>query len=50
MAWSKKRTLAVVTVPKTKANTTSILGAVSATGLINVSLIVPKFRQLLLPG
>jgi hypothetical protein len=42
MAWSKKGTPAVVTVPTTKANATSILGAISATGLINVSLRVPK--------
>ncbi|KAG1439556.1 hypothetical protein G6F46_014034 [Rhizopus delemar] len=42
MAWSKKGTPAIVTVPTTKANTTSILGAISATGLINVSLRVPK--------
>ncbi|OAD66394.1 hypothetical protein PHYBLDRAFT_175204 [Phycomyces blakesleeanus NRRL 1555(-)] len=35
MAWSKKGTPAVITVPTTKANTTSILGAISATGLIN---------------
>lgn len=39
MAWSKKGTPAIVTVPTTKANATSILGA---TGLINVSLRVPK--------
>ncbi|CEI93947.1 hypothetical protein RMCBS344292_08171 [Rhizopus microsporus] len=42
MAWSKKGTPALVTVPTTKANATSILGAISATGLINVSLRVPK--------
>ncbi|KAG0735968.1 hypothetical protein G6F32_008590 [Rhizopus arrhizus] len=42
MAWSKKGTPAIVTVPTTKANTTSILGAISANGLINVSLRVPK--------
>lgn len=42
MAWSKKGTPAIVTVPTTKANATSILGAISATGLINVSLRVPK--------
>lgn len=42
MAWSKKGTSVVVTVPTTKANATSILGAISATGLINVSLRVPK--------
>ncbi|KAG1175661.1 hypothetical protein G6F36_011063 [Rhizopus arrhizus] len=42
MAWSRKGTPAIVTVPTTKANATSILGAISATGLINVSLRVPK--------
>jgi transposase len=42
MAWSKKGTPAIVTVPMTKAKATSILGAISATGLINVSLRVPK--------
>ncbi|KAG1375973.1 hypothetical protein G6F60_008482 [Rhizopus arrhizus] len=42
MAWSKKGTPAIVTVPTTKANTTPILGAISANGLINVSLRVPK--------
>ncbi|KAG0740696.1 hypothetical protein G6F57_005412 [Rhizopus arrhizus] len=35
-------TPAIVTVPTTKANATSALGAISATGLINVSLRVPK--------
>jgi hypothetical protein len=34
--------LAVVTVPITKANTKSILGAISTTDLINDSLRVPK--------
>ncbi|OAD69856.1 hypothetical protein PHYBLDRAFT_149037 [Phycomyces blakesleeanus NRRL 1555(-)] len=38
MAWSKKGTPAVITVPTTKANATSILGAISATGLINATL------------
>lgn len=42
MAWSKKRTPAIITVPMTKAKVTSILDAISATGLINVSLRVPK--------
>lgn len=42
MAWSRKGTPAIVTMPTTKANATSILGAISATGLINVSLRVPK--------
>ncbi|CEP19973.1 hypothetical protein [Parasitella parasitica] len=42
MAWSKKGTPAAVTAPTTKANATSILGAISATGLTNVSLKIPK--------
>ena len=42
MAWSRKGTPTIVTVPKTKANATSILGAISTTGLINVSLRIPK--------
>ncbi|RCH89437.1 hypothetical protein CU097_009794 [Rhizopus azygosporus] len=42
MAWSKKGTPAIVTVPTTKANATSILGGISASGLINVSLRVTK--------
>ncbi|KAG1454782.1 hypothetical protein G6F46_008467 [Rhizopus delemar] len=42
MTWSRKGTPAVVTVPMTKAKATSILGAISATGLISVSLRVPK--------
>lgn len=42
MAWSKKGISAVVTVPMTKVKATSILGAISATGLVNVSLRVPK--------
>ncbi|GAN11278.1 conserved hypothetical protein [Mucor ambiguus] len=42
MAWSRKGTPAVVTVLMTRAKETSILGAISATGLVNVSLRVPK--------
>ncbi|OAD80737.1 hypothetical protein PHYBLDRAFT_161375 [Phycomyces blakesleeanus NRRL 1555(-)] len=42
MTWSKKGTPAVVTVPITKAKATSILGAISSRGLINVSLRVSK--------
>ena len=38
MAWSKKGTPAVVTVLKTRATTTAILGAISAEGLIKYSL------------
>ncbi|KAG1166527.1 hypothetical protein G6F36_012911 [Rhizopus arrhizus] len=40
MAWSKKDTPAVVTVPKTRA--TTILGAISAEGLIKCSLRLPQ--------
>ncbi|KAG0907558.1 hypothetical protein G6F33_010465 [Rhizopus arrhizus] len=42
MAWSKKGTPAVVTVPKTRATTTTILGAISAEGLIRCSLRLPQ--------
>ncbi|KAG1041836.1 hypothetical protein G6F25_003635 [Rhizopus arrhizus] len=42
MAWSKKGTAAVVTVPKTRATTTTILGAISAEGLIKCSLRLPQ--------
>lgn len=37
-AWSKKGILAVATVPITRAKTTTILDAISASGLIKVSL------------
>ncbi|KAL1934729.1 hypothetical protein VTP01DRAFT_6911 [Rhizomucor pusillus] len=42
MAWSKKGSPAIVTVPKTRAQTTTILGAISASGLINCSLRLPQ--------
>ncbi|KAG1152166.1 hypothetical protein G6F37_001390 [Rhizopus arrhizus] len=42
MAWLKKGTSAIVTMSTTKANATLILDAISATGLTNVSLRVPK--------
>ncbi|ORE05716.1 hypothetical protein BCV72DRAFT_330256 [Rhizopus microsporus var. microsporus] len=42
MAWSKKGLPAVVTVPKTRAQTTTILGAISASGLIKYSLRLPQ--------
>ncbi|CEG82100.1 hypothetical protein RMATCC62417_16222 [Rhizopus microsporus] len=42
MAWSKKGTSAVVTVPKTRTTTTTILGAISAEGLIKRSLRLPQ--------
>jgi hypothetical protein len=41
MARSKKGTPAVVTVPKTRA-TTTILGVISAEGLIKYSLRLPQ--------
>ncbi|KAL1935133.1 hypothetical protein VTP01DRAFT_4273, partial [Rhizomucor pusillus] len=41
-AWSKKGSPAVVTVPTTRAKTTSILGAISASGLIKVSSRIPR--------
>ncbi|KAL1934995.1 hypothetical protein VTP01DRAFT_4135 [Rhizomucor pusillus] len=42
MAWSKKGSPAVVTVPKTCARTTTVLGAISASGLIKCSLRLPQ--------
>ncbi|ORE01679.1 hypothetical protein BCV72DRAFT_320557 [Rhizopus microsporus var. microsporus] len=42
MAWSKKGLPAVVTVPKTRTQTTTILGAISASGLIKCSLRLPQ--------
>ncbi|KAG1139252.1 hypothetical protein G6F37_002428 [Rhizopus arrhizus] len=42
MARSKKGTPAVVTVPKTRATTTTILGMISAEGLIKCSLRLPQ--------
>ncbi|CEG82112.1 hypothetical protein RMATCC62417_16234 [Rhizopus microsporus] len=42
MTWSKKGSPAVITVPKTRAKTTTILGAISAQGLIKCSLRLPQ--------
>ncbi|KAL1930820.1 hypothetical protein VTP01DRAFT_10982 [Rhizomucor pusillus] len=42
MAWSKKGSSAVVTVPKTRAKTTTTLGAISASGVIKCSLRLPQ--------
>ncbi|KAL1932186.1 hypothetical protein VTP01DRAFT_9242 [Rhizomucor pusillus] len=42
MAWSKKGSPAVLTVPKTRAKTTTILGAISAEDLIKCSLRLPQ--------
>ncbi|KAG1143692.1 hypothetical protein G6F37_011327 [Rhizopus arrhizus] len=41
-AWSNKGTRAIVTRPTTRANTTSILGAISASGLITVVVKKPR--------
>lgn len=41
MAWSTKRTRAVVVQPKTKAITTTILRGISSQGIINVNEKVP---------
>jgi transposase len=41
-AWSKKGTRAIVTRPTTRANTMSILGAISAAGLITVGVKKPS--------
>ncbi|KAG1426527.1 hypothetical protein G6F58_001440 [Rhizopus delemar] len=45
MAWSRKGAPAVVTVPKTRATTTTILGAISAEGLIKCSLRLPQLTS-----
>ncbi|KAL1928869.1 hypothetical protein VTP01DRAFT_2655 [Rhizomucor pusillus] len=42
IAWSKKGTKAEVVTPSTRAQTTSILGAISAAGIIKISLRTPK--------
>ena len=41
-AWSKKGTRAIVTRPTTRANTMSILGAISAAGLTTVGVKKPR--------
>lgn len=41
-AWSKKGTRAVVQVPKTRARMTTILGAVSSLGVVNMRVKRPK--------
>ena len=41
-AWSTVGTPAVVTVPTTRAKTTTVLGAISASGLIKVSVRIPS--------
>ncbi|KAL1936371.1 hypothetical protein VTP01DRAFT_505 [Rhizomucor pusillus] len=42
IGWSKKGSPAVVRVPKTRAQTTTILGAISAAGLIKCSRRLPQ--------
>ena len=41
-AWSTVGTPAIVTVPTTRAKTTTVLGAISASGLIKVSVRIPS--------
>ncbi|CEI90724.1 hypothetical protein RMCBS344292_05039 [Rhizopus microsporus] len=41
-AWSRKGTRAIATRPTTRANTTSILGAISAAGLIAIGVKKPR--------
>jgi hypothetical protein len=41
-AWSRKGTRDIVTRPTTRANTTSILGAISAAGLITIGVKKPR--------
>lgn len=41
-AWSKKRTRAIVKVPKTRAKTTTILGAISPYGVVKLQVRRPR--------
>lgn len=41
-AWSKKGTSATVKVPKRRAKTTTILGAISPYGIVNISVRRPR--------
>lgn len=41
-AWSGKGKRAVVTVPKTRAKTTTIIGVISPFGIVNVKVKLPK--------
>ena len=41
-AWSGKGKRAVVTVPKTRAKTTTIIGAISPYGIVNIKIKLPK--------
>lgn len=42
VAWSRKGSRAVVVVPKTRAKTTTILGATSPFGVVNIKIKRPK--------
>lgn len=44
LAWSKKGERAVVVVPKTRAKTTTILGAISPYGVVNIRVRRPKVQ------
>ena len=44
MAWSKKCERAVVIVPKIRAKTTTVLGAISPYGVVNVRVRRPKVQ------
>ncbi|CAO3701945.1 unnamed protein product [Rhizopus stolonifer] len=44
VAWSKKGERAVVVVPKTRAKTTTILGAISPYGVVNIRVRRPKVQ------
>ncbi|KAG1468952.1 hypothetical protein G6F56_003543 [Rhizopus delemar] len=46
VAWSKKEERAVVVVPKTRAKTTAILGAISPYGFVNIRVRRPKVQTL----
>jgi hypothetical protein len=43
MAWSKKGERSMVAVPKTRAKTTTIFGAISPYGVIDIRVRRPKF-------
>ena len=42
IAWAKKGERAIVTVPKTRANNITILGAIASYGVVNISVRRPK--------
>jgi hypothetical protein len=45
MAWSQRGTRAEVVVPQTRAKTTTILGAISALGVINIKVHRPQISK-----